>query len=372
MGLLGTIMSLPYLLLWYVTWFTASVSRPLLLATIICMATNAKAAKAKIILIVTTVQFMFLCKDKKWKKPEADPASYFEKGDFNSPDVEKKTIIFIRHGESTWNDTFNKGDRKMGQFLIGFFPNLFKAFATEWYFLVSGKSSESWFFDSPLSEKGISQGQGLQKFLRDTNPEFSPPKEAKLIKLLRGDEKSQMMSSNLRRAISTISIGLQDRLDKHLKDDKILILSELQEVSVNPDALSIHPPKQPLVTSWIDSDRVKEIYATQCDTALNTGNKSLTSNGLSRMEGFNSIVFDNIHADAVIATGHSYWFRAFFQTYLPWTFEHVSKQKKLINGGSVGFTLMRIKKKTSSSPPKPGDYVYMIDPNSMVVLYGGF
>jgi hypothetical protein len=363
MGLIGSIMALPLLLLWYAAWFTASVSRPLFLATIICMATNVKAAKEKVALIVTTFQFLFLCKDKKWKKPEADPASYFP--DIHSPDIEKKTMIFIRHGESTWNDTFNKGDRKMGQFFIGFFPNLFKSFATEWYFLVSGKSSESWFFDSPLSEKGIAQAQGLQKFLRETNSEFSPPKEARFIKLLKGEEKSQMMSSNLRRAISTISIGLQDRLDKRVKDDKILILSELQEMSTNPDALSIHPPKQPLITSWIDSDRVKDIYATQCDTALNTGNKTLKSNGLQRMQGFNSIVFDNIHADAVIATGHSYWFRAFFQTHLPWTFEHVSKKKKLINGGAVGFTLMRTK------TPK-GDYAYMVDPNSLVTLYGGF
>mmetsp|Transcript_122277 Transcript_122277/g.182732 ORF Transcript_122277/g.182732 Transcript_122277/m.182732 type:complete len:364 (-) Transcript_122277:10-1101(-) len=363
MGLIGSIMALPFLLLWYAAWFTASVFRPLLLATIICMATNTKAAKEKVALIVTTFQFLFLCKDKKWKKAETDPASYFT--DLQSPDIEKKTVIFIRHGESTWNDTFNKGDRKMGQFLIGFFPNLFKSFATEWYFLVSGKSSESWFFDSPLSEKGISQAQGLQKFLRDTKTEFIPPKEAKFIKLLKGEEKSQMMSSNLRRAISTISIGLQDRLDKRAKDDKILILSELQEMSVNPDALSIHPPKKALVTSWIDSERVKDIYANQCDTALNTGNKTLKSNGLQRMEGFNSIVFDNIHADAVIATGHSYWFRAFFQTYLPWTFEHVSKKKKLINGGSVGFTLMRTK------TPK-GDYAYMIDSSSLVTLYGGF
>jgi hypothetical protein len=173
-----------------------------------------------------------------------------------------------------------------------------------------------------------------------------------------------MMSSNLRRAISTIAIGLQDRLDKRAKDDKVIILSELQEASVNPDALSIHPPKAPLVTSWMDSERVKEIYATQCDTSKNTGNKSLKGNGLERMEGFCRILFEETDASSVVATGHSYWFRAFFQTYLPWSFEHMSKKKKLINGGVVGFTLMR--KKTDKG------YEYMIDSNSLVILYGGF
>jgi bisphosphoglycerate-dependent phosphoglycerate mutase len=354
------------MLLWYVAWFTASVSRPLILATIICMLTNPKAAQAKVKLIIMTFQFLFLCKDKKWKKPEDDPASFFT-GDDDDKLIEKKTVIFLRHGESTWNDTFNKGDRKMSAFLLNFLPNLFKAFATEWYFLVSGKSDESWFFDSPLSEKGKSQAEGLQKFLRDTNPEFSTPKEANLIRLLKGEAaegKCQMMSSNLRRAISTIAIGLQDRLDKRVKDDKVIILAELQEASVNPDALSIHPAKAPLVTSWMDAERVKEIYSTQCDTSKNTGNKSLTGNGLERMESFCRIIFEEMDASSVVATGHSYWFRAFFQTYLPWSFEHMSKKNKLINGGVVGFTLMR--KKTEKG------YQYMIDSNSLVILYGGF
>lgn len=326
------------------------------------MLANPKAAQAKVKLIVTTFQFLFMCKDKKWTKPE-DPAKFF-KGD--DADVDKKTIIFLRHGESTWNDTFNKGDRHLSKFLINFIPGLFKSFGTEWYFMVSGKCDESWFFDSPLSEKGISQAESVQKFLRDTKPEFSTPKEARLIRLMKGegDGKCQLVSSNLRRAISTLAIAVQDRLDKRVKDDDILILSELQEASVNPDALSIHPAKSPLVTSWMDSERVKEIYATQCDTSKNKGNKALDSNGLKRLESFVSTVFEDIDAPSILATGHSYWFRAFFQTYLPHSFDHVSKKKKLINGGVAGFTLMR--KKTDQG------YKYMIDSSSIVTLYGGF
>lgn len=362
MGLVGTLFSLPYMVLWYVVWLSYSLFRPLVLATIICMATNPQAAQAKIGLIIKTFQFLAFSKDKKWKKPTDDPASFFEDDDAT---VESKTVIFLRHGESTWNDTFNKGDRKKSAFLINFFPNLIKSFATEWYFLVSGKADESWFFDSPLSKKGIQQAVGVKEFLKNAKPEFSTPKEAHLIKLMKGEskEKCQMISSNLRRAISTLIIASEDRIDKN-PDEKIIILSELQEASINPDALSIHPPKAPLVTSWIDSDKVKKVYADQCDTNMNTGNKELKSNGLVRMEKFCDLLFDEIDAPNALVTGHSYWFRAFFQTYLPKSFEHISKKKKLINGGVAGFTLKRIKTDEG--------YKYMIDQNSLVVLYGGF
>jgi len=362
MGLIGSLISLPHMLLWHIVWLVASLARPLFLATVVCMLRKPDAAKTKIKLFVTTFQFLFLSKDKKWKKSTEDPASFFT--DDNG--VERKTIIFIRHGESTWNDTFNKGDRKMGDFLLGFIPGILKSFATEWYFLVSGKADESWFFDSPLSAKGQQQAEGIRTFLRDSKPDFCTPKEAHLIRLLKGEgtEKCQLTSSNLRRAISTTAIALGDRLDKRQKDDKIMVLQELQEASINPDALSIHPPFGPLLSSWMDSDRVKEIISTQCDASKNLGNKPLKSNGLLRMERYCGLVFDEIDADAIVATGHSYWFRAFFQTYLPSTFEHVSKKKKLINGGVVGFTLMR--KKTDTG------YNYMIDSSSLVVLYGGF
>ncbi|KAL3903178.1 MAG: hypothetical protein SGILL_010545 [Bacillariaceae sp.] len=266
----------------------------------------------------------------------------------------------------------------MSAFLMGFFPNLVRSFATEWYFLVNGQCYESWFFDSPLSAKGISQAEAVAKFLRDTDPKYSTPKEAHLLRLIKGEtttspegkdggSRCTVISSNLRRAISTCSIALHDRLDKRIKDDKILILGELQEASVNPDALSISPAKSPLVTAFTDSDRVKDIYATQTDTTQNVGNKPLNSNGFIRMEAFCKLLFDGKHipSDSVMCTGHSYWFRAFFQTYLPSDFKHVCKTKKLINGGVAGFTMWH--KKTDKGEDK-----YMIDPNSLVVLYGGF
>eukprot|EP00978_Attheya_sp_CCMP212_P006476 scaffold14838_cov45-Attheya_sp.AAC.4 len=60
-------------------------------------------------LFVMTVTYLALCHDKKWTEPKEDPDSFFV--DSEDKTIEKKTIIFVRHGESTWNDTFNKGDR---------------------------------------------------------------------------------------------------------------------------------------------------------------------------------------------------------------------------------------------------------------------
>lgn len=177
---------------------------------------------------------------------------------------------------------------------------------------------------------------------------------------------------------------MKDRLDRKLRGDKIVVLQELQEASINPDAQSITPPFEQLVTSFMDSEGVKSIYASQTDTSLNKGNKELTSNGSVRMQAFCNMLFDTsddekkakddeenaknllANADHILCTGHSYWFRAFFQTYLPSNFQHVSKTKKLVNGGLVGFTLCHTRVKST------GEDKYMIDPTSLTVLYAGF
>lgn len=391
---------------WYGVWIVTSITRPLLLATFFCVALKPRATKKKITLMINTVRFLLLSKDKKWEKLNENPASFFSVDD-DEIVVARKTVIFLRHGESTWNETFNKGDRKMFSFLIGFVPGVLLSLATEWYFLILGQSNESWFFDSPLSSKGISQAEGVAKFLRDTDPKYATPKEAKLITLIKAVKETNttsstdtttdadkrgstsissrcvLVSSNLRRAISTCAIANKSRLDSQILDDKIIILQELQEASINPDAQSISPPFGSLVTSFTDSDRVKDIYAAQTDTSLNKGNKELNSNGLKRMEAFCDLLFgvkssdenrekrsSSALADAnhVFCTGHSYWFRAFFQTYLPSDFHHVCKTKKLINGGMVGFTLCQTQVKINEHVEDK----YMIDPNSLVILYGGF
>jgi len=399
-NLIGNVLSLPYMVLFFAVWLIASLHRPLLLACIVSALTTPVATIRKLKMFVTTVQYLALCNDKKFQKPKDDPQSFFkdaaaadkqkddkDRGDddtSNTSRVEKKTIIFIRHGESTWNDTFNRGDRSKLNFLLSFFPNLLKALCYEWYFFVTGKDLDSWFYDSPLSEKGLRQARGIQSFLANHNPESvtnANKREGEYIQyMLDASTNSILVSSNLRRAISTLAIGFQDRLQDN-PDETFLLLPQLQEMSRNPDALCILPAhdekeqaskdkkkKNKVHLSWTDPTDLDTIFETQIDTTLNTGNKAVDSVGLHRMQDFCRAVFEEealATKDAICAAGHSLWFRTFFQLYLPHNSTHVSKKKKLINGGCVGFTLLRI-------PNEAKGYQYMIDPKSVTVLYGGF
>lgn len=394
MTLFNNIISVPSYLLFHTIWFLHSISRPLLLVSILCLLSNPTAASRKLTLIYTSLLYLAFSKDKKWKVPNDDPAAYFTKelggtkittdhGTDGKIAYKEKTVILIRHGESTWNDTFNPGDRNKVIFVLFFVPNLIYAIFVELYFFVSGKDTESWFFDSALSEKGVKQSEGLRKFLKKEKLRLGSSTkggitgEQKAIKLLLAlDEyssSSHVISSNLRRAISTAAIGLSERFASSIqnptKKDTILLLPCLQEISRNPDALSILPPKGVAHPTWCDTNIPGvpvSAFSALIDTKLHGGNKSLNSNGLIRLQQFCYDIFDDskLPKSTIIAAGHSLFFRSLFQMYLPRGVEHVSKKKKLVNGGVVMFTLREatLEKKKE----------YMIDPGSVVVVYGGF
>jgi hypothetical protein len=409
MKIFATLFSLPAMILFYIAWIVSSIAKPLLVVSfVVSVALGPSACLRKCQLLFTAVRYMAFSKDKKWKVPEenVNVDSFFEMDEAfgSNPEqskpttttIERKTIIFVRHGESTWNDTFNRGDRPIIGFVLNFVPNLLKAIAAEWFFWVILRSeTESWFFDSPLSEKGLSQARGLRAFLQ-TNTEYSPPSEADMIRRLRGEQQSagstcsngsgadktmsgsatgeassQLVSSNLRRALSTVVVGFQDRLAKNYAGDSILVLSCLQEISVNPDALSITPARSRILPAWTDPRSLRFYYdgkGGRIDTSHNSGNKSVSSNGYQRMQEFCKIVFEDISKDTVIACGHSLWFKSFFQTYLPRDCDHISKRKKLVNGGTVGFNLERARVGSGDNQR----WVYRIDPKHISVLYGGF
>ena len=93
----------------------------------------------KVRLFIRGILYFFFCWDKSFKKPP-DPGSIFGPLLNQGKPIEKKTIYFVRHGESTWNETFNKGGhRSAAVFLIGFVPGLIKALLYELYLLLSGK-----------------------------------------------------------------------------------------------------------------------------------------------------------------------------------------------------------------------------------------
>jgi broad specificity phosphatase PhoE len=336
--------------------------------------------------------------DKKFKIPKEDASQYFgtefggtaSASAVSASSFKSKQIIFIRHGESTWNDTFNPGGRNIIVFILLYIPNMIKALVTEWYFFISGKESESWFFDSALSTKGVRQIEALRKFLRKEkmrlgSGNFMDEREELAVKYLlnvnnnngggggggggNSSSSSMVVSSNLRRAISTAAIGLSDRFALQHKDDDILLLDSLQEISFNPDALSILPPHGTAHPTWCDTNIPGvpvDKFSKLIDTQYHSGNKALNSTGLIRLNQFVADIFSpKCDKDVIIAVGHSLFFRSFFQMFLPRSVEHVSKKKKLVNGGTVMLTLGEVML-------TDGTKVYMIDPNSVVVVYGGF
>jgi len=145
-------------------------------------------------------------------------------------------------------------------------------------------------------------------------------------------------------------------------------------MSFNPDALCITPAHGKVVPAWTDPKPLHAYYEQgRLDTKLHHGNKPINSNGLKRMREFCASAFDEIDKDSMVVAGHSLWFRSFFRRYLPRDFDHVSKKKKLVNGGIVGFKLERIRKGDGGDGDgEKSSWAYRIDPKSIVVLYGGF
>jgi hypothetical protein len=181
---------------------------------------------------------------------------------------------------------------------------------------------------------------------------------------------SKLVSSSLRRAVTTVAGGFKDRLERRPKE-KVLVLPSLQEISRNPDTLSLTPAQTPIQASWIDKGSTitdfQATYMNQIDMSLHTGNKPIGTNGLKRMREFCDVVFSSSIKEryVVVGGGHSIWFRSFFRTFLPHTLDHVSKRKKIVNCGIIAFTLIKVKRKS-------GVCTYMVDPKTVDVVYGGF
>lgn len=373
--------------------------RPLTLACICLLIFNASSVLQKLKLTLQGISYFFFCHDKSWK-PQSDPFTVFEaalkkeaalkdssgvvKGD---PIISRKTIIFVRHGESTWNDTFNKGKHRSALvFALGFVPGLIKACLFEVYLVLSGKV-DSWFYDSPLSTLGQSQIKELWTFLKKSDKQVDSTDETnKFIQILQGESstnpsvpQSKLVSSSLRRALSTMAGGFRDRLERN-PAESILVLPSLQEISRNPDTLSITPAYTKVTASWLDQEETKRatlgdddgacdyqsIFNKQVDMSFHSGNKPIDTNGLKRMNEFCHVTFSSVvPEDYLIVGGHSIWFRSFFKTFLRYDSTHMAKKKKIVNAGCIAFTLMK-------TVTEDGTEKFMIDEDSIRVIYGGF
>jgi hypothetical protein len=120
-------------------WAKEDLLRPVVILVSAMLLFNLPTLLYKVRMVIRGIVYFVLCWDKSWKKPQ-DPGAIFGPHLSQGLPVERKTVYFVRHGESTWNDTFNKGKhRSAAAFVIGFFPGLVKALLYELYLLLSGK-----------------------------------------------------------------------------------------------------------------------------------------------------------------------------------------------------------------------------------------
>jgi len=298
--------------------------------------------------------FMVFSSDSKGLGPKKNP----DPEKIRTKDTLTKKIIFIRHGESDWNDVFNKGKN------LGMIKRIAVAM---WKELWMYPSKDSVFMDSALNTDGFEQAKDFQKYLFDDQEtaESFDSRAKEILDVLRGSSSSTSLicASNLRRCIQTTTTIMWPRLQR--TKEKIHICSSLQEISRNVDTKSLTDRKEipdvSRLAKFIDGPlRPGDIY----DASMNNGNKTYAFNGIKRMKAFNEWAFTK-KVDTIIVGGHSLWFKHYFNTFLPFDKPHKAKQLKMKNTGAVSFTLHR-------TIGDDGTPLYRVDESDLMAVYLGF
>jgi len=168
---------------------------------------------------------------------------------------------------------------------------------------------------------------------------------------------SIVVTSNLRRAISTAVIALWDRFGANA--ECVHILPCLQELGMNVDT---HTPileaQVPQVSNFeksskkLNVQKLTEFYQNRLkveQTMDSFGKKSLRESSQDtqqRLNFFCDWAFKKNNNDTnkpyntIIACGHSHWMRAFFKTFLPKDTQSMAGKRKLQNCGVVGFRMI--------------------------------
>jgi len=347
-----------------------------------------KAVHSKILMYIDGLITMVATRDTKWKLPQNVAALNLQRRD-------AKRIIFIRHGESVWNEVFNRGLN------IGLVGRLFKALKREISFLAKPYSV---FLDTPLNSEGLQQALAIGERIEKARHVSSNDKELDyILAVLRGEaivpqppvgvsasateaksaepthagnqvqpatNHSIIVSSNLRRALATVAIGLKHRLAA--TGEQILIHSACQEISRNIDCYASATAgavphmegadcgdAAKLMTLPGQTQYSKDIF----NPAMNSGQKPLDETGLQRLQDFVEWCFSRPESTIIVA-GHSLWFRSFFRVFYDHSKDHPGKDCKMVNGGVVSFTLNRGEHNNKSC--------YWIEPETIKTIIGGF
>ena len=237
---------------------------------------------------------MAVGRDKRWRSRRVDARTVRA-----ARLVDTKRLVFVRHGESEWNRIFNVGPKALAPFKLAI------ALVREAALLLRGDPG-SVFLDAPLTTLGLEQAQAVAAVLR--GPPAGPAAALELA-TLRGDatapRTSVVVSSNLRRAAQTAALAFQHRLRG---GEAVRVLSCLQEISNNVDAVALAPPG-----AAPDLPRVPAPLRGPgaFDGAGNLGTKPPRGDGRRRLEAFCAYA---LAADegCVVAVGHSPWFPSFF------------------------------------------------------------
>lgn len=315
-----------------------------------------KATLYKISLFFRSFAFILKSQDMNWKNKSID--KQIDNSDAVSSTT--KTLLLLRHGESTWNVTFNRSKNP-----IFFIPRLIFAGSYELILLLRGVR-DSWFYDAPLCHEGIEQSQTLAAALKALPPMNEDNRLLHIANASKNTPPSVIVSSNLRRSLSTAVIGLFDRLSR--TEENIFVHHSLQEISRNPDTLSITPAKLQPHPSWIESGYpldIPKMYELQLHVQDNTGNKHIHQTGLHRLNEFNDWLFSSFKEEYVIVSGHSLWFRHYFREFLPVTSTHKGKDKKIRNNGIIGINV-------TCTTHQNGEQTFVIDESSIKEVYLGF
>ena len=315
-------------------------------------------------LLAYGIVVMVLTTDMKWSKSKLPDADTIK----NAKDKKSKRIIFIRHGESLWNEAFN-GSKLPHKFLY----RTIMALLGE---IVLLPAFDSVLFDSPLNQQGFGQAKTLARSIENYPQGRHDASEAldRDIAALRGDgsgPSSVVISSNLRRAAQTAVVGLWARLKPEEEGkqfaERVKIVSHLQEVSRNVDTLSLTDAHGTVPLPNMDKALSMQVDGAQLfDVLENRGNKPIFGTGLQRLQAF----CEWAHAqneEVIICAGHSLWFKHFFNTFLPKATLHDAKDCKMKNGAAVAFDLQR-------GMGTKGDVLHRIEPESITVVdeQGGF
>lgn len=310
--------------------------------------------------IITSYSFLFMIFSREGKRIKPLPRLTPQ----NSEIVGTRTIYLLRHGESMWNYGVNRG-------LTSLIPRWLYLLWWEFRLLLT---RDSVFIDSPLSELGVSQSLEAKKFIDNLDRNSSD-----YIALRCNDpqQSALLVSSNLRRAMSTVMIACNSRLSESASDS-VHVNSDLQEMTRNIDGISLSQKRHNTPVSTRESCdhslcafphpislSMETLYNRKVNGAANKGNKTISSRFQVRLRNVCDWIFTASVCSSrpsVLLAGHSLFFRQLLKDTLPDNFEHDVKSGKISNGGIVRIEMLRLKQ---------GDrFEYYVPAESMVVLCG--